>query len=83
MPASDVFDDGFAGSVLPICLRDLFIYLFIDLFIETREDEPGIMAHIHWCLWANLPGSRRQPEVTEASFSYIFHHLVVVQSNFL
>lgn len=28
MPASDVFDDGFAGSVLPICLRDLFTYLF-------------------------------------------------------
>ena len=49
MPASDVFDDGFAGSVLPLCLRDLFIYLFIHLFIylETREDEPGIMAHIH------------------------------------
>ena len=37
MPASDVFDDGFAGSVLPICLRDLFIYLFIYLFIQKLE----------------------------------------------
>lgn len=43
MPASDVFDDGFAGSVLPICLRDLFTYLFR----KIEKDEPGITAHTH------------------------------------
>lgn len=43
MPASDVFIDGFAGSVLPICLRDLFIYLFTQ---KIEKDEPGIYSSL-------------------------------------
>lgn len=47
-------EDGFAGSVIPICLRDSIIYLFRKYKKINRYE--GL---IHW-LWASLPGCEKQ-----------------------
>lgn len=65
-------EDGFAGSVFPICLRDSLIYLF-----RKNKRWTWYEGLTHW-LWASLPGTEKQ-----IAFPFIPDHLEVVQSNFM